>query len=104
MWLIFKNKMNLKDLEYANFAIKSIIEDKPLESFVYHNALNGISDFLKSKMTKKEREIVSQNITTLNGVVNILKRYNEGGSCIREIIEINYSDLTKVVDRLNKIN
>ena len=96
--------MNLKDLEYANFAIKSIIDDKPLENFVYHNALNGISDFLKSGMTKKEREIVSQNITTLNGVVNILKRYNEGGSCIREIIEINYSDFTKVIDRLSKIN
>jgi len=92
--------MNLKPLEYANFALKSLIDNRPVEQFVFYNALQGISDFLKSDMNKSERELIDKNIDVFIGISNILKRYHEGESCIREIIEINYLDFNKLINIL----
>ncbi len=96
--------MNLKALEYANFAMKSLIKGRPVENFVFRDALNGISNFLKSGMKENEKELVKANIDVLNGITNILKINFEGGSCIKEIIEVNYSDFSKLVDQLHGLH
>jgi len=92
--------MILKKLEYADFVLQSLIKDRPVENVIFYNALNGIFDFLQSGMSKHEERIVSENINILRGVKNIIEIYYNGGSCIREIIEINYSDFRKLVDQL----
>jgi len=92
--------MILKKLEYADFVLQSLIKDRPVENVIFYNALNGIFDFLQSGMSKHEERIVSENINILRGVKNIIEIYYNGGSCIREIIEVNYSDFRKLVDQL----
>ena len=92
--------MILKKLEYADFVLQSLIKDRPVENIIFYNALNGIFDFLQSGMSKHEERIVSENINILRGVKNIIEIYYNGGSCIREIIEVNYSDFRKLVDQL----
>lgn len=92
--------MDLRKLEYANFALKSLIEHRPVEKFVLYNALNGISEFLKSNMNGSEKRMVQENINILRGVSNILKIYHEGGSCIGEIIEANYMDFNTLINSL----
>ena len=92
--------MILKKLEYADFVLQSLIKDRPVENVIFYNALNGIFDFLQSGMSKHEERIVSENINILRGVKNIIKIYYNGGSCIREIIEVYYSDFRKLVDQL----
>jgi len=92
--------MNLNDLEYANLALKSLINHKPVEKFVFYNALNGISDFLKSEMDDSERQYINENVDVFIGISNILQRYYEGSSCISEIIEANYSDFNKLINHL----
>jgi len=92
--------MILKKLEYADFVLQSLIKDRPVENIIFYNALNGIFDFLQSDMGKHKRRIVSENINILRGIKNIIEIYYNGGSCIREIIEVNYSDFRKLVDQL----
>ena len=92
--------MKLEALEYANFALKSIIEKRPVETFVFYNALQGISDFLKSDMDSVERDLINKNIERFNGVINVLKIYHDGGSCIREIVEANYMDFNALINFL----
>ena len=92
--------MDLKYLEYANFALKSLIENRPVEKFVFYNALNGVSEFLQSDMSKAERDLIEKNINCLNGVSNIFKIYHDGGSCIREIVEANYMDFGALINLL----
>ena len=94
--------MDLKALENANFALKSLIDDKPIEKFVFNDALVGIADFLKSEMNEAEKRYIDQNIDVFMGVSNILRINYEGRSCIKEIIEVNYTDFIKIVDHLNK--
>ena len=65
--------MDLKALEYANFALKSLIDDKPIEKFVFNDALVGIADFLKSEMNEAEKRYIDQNIDVFMGVSNILR-------------------------------
>jgi hypothetical protein len=95
--------MDLSKLEYANFALKSLIENRPIEKFVFYNALNGISEFFKSGMTENEKNLVNENIDVFKGIFNILKINYEGGSCIKEIIEVNYLDFNKLVNKLYAI-
>ncbi len=95
--------MDLNTLEYANFALKSLVDNKPVENFVFHDALNGISDFLKSEMDEKEKDLVNRNIDVFRGITNIFKIYHKGGSCIREIIEANYMDFNSLVEKLREI-
>ena len=92
--------MILKKLEYADFVLQSLIKDRPVENIIFYNALNGIFEFLKSDMNEYEKKVVSENIDILRGIKNIIEIYYNGGSCIREIIEVNYSDFRKLVDQL----
>ena len=92
--------MDLKELEYTDFVLKSLIKDRPVVNIIFYNAMNGISNFLKSDLNEHERKVVSENIDILRGVKNIIEIYYNGGSCIREIIEVNYSDFRKLVDQL----
>ena len=57
-------------------------------------------NFLKSDLNEHERKVVSENIDILRGVKNIIEIYYNGGSCIREIIEVNYSDFNKLIEQL----
>ena len=92
----------LQKLEYANFALQAIIQDKHVETIVFYNALNGITEFLKSNLTARENLLVTQNINVFRGVSNILKQYYEGKSCIREIVEVNFKDFTELIDQFIK--
>ena len=92
--------MDFKKLEYANFALKSLIENRPVEKFVFYNALNGISEFLQSDMNKEEKNLIEKNINCFKGVSNILKIYHDEGSCIREIVEANYIDFNELINLL----
>ena len=96
--------MNLAYLEYTNFAFQSLISKRPVEIFVFHNALNGISDFLKSEMSEQERGLINQNMDLFYGVKNIFETYIKGGSCITEIVEANYKDFNDLVTKLNRGN
>ena len=93
--------MDIKELEYADFALQSLIKNRPIENFIFYDALNGISDFLKSQMTGDKRNLVNKNIDTFYGIKNILEIYYKGGSCLREIIEVNYLDFRNLVNQLN---
>ena len=90
--------MDLKKLEYADFAIKSLIVDRPVEKFVFHDALNGIYDFLESGKSLQEKKLIEDNFHMFQGVINILKINLSGGSCIKEIIEVNYDGFNKFID------
>ena len=94
--------MDLRELEYTNFALKSLIDKRPIEIFVFHNALNGISNFLSSDMKDFERDFINENMDVFLGIINIFKRYLKNESCVREIIQVNYTDFNKLVDQLFK--
>jgi hypothetical protein len=92
--------MDLTELEYTDFVLNSLVKDRPVVNIIFYNALNGISNFLKSDMNGHEKKVVSENINILRGVKNIIEIYYNGGSCIREIIEVNYLDFRKLIDQL----
>ena len=92
--------MNLKHLEYANFVLNSIIKDRPVEKFVYYNALNGLIDFLKIEKTREEELLVYFNTDVIKGVSRIFQIYYDGGSCLKGIVEANYLDFNNLVEDL----
>jgi len=94
--------MNLTHLHYALYALDLLVNNKPIEKFVFQKALNGMLEFLESDDLEGEfRELINENIGVLYGAKNILKTYLDGGSCIHEIIELNYIDFKKLIDEIN---
>ena len=96
--------MNLTHLHYALYALDLLVNKRPIENFVFQKALNGMLDFLESDDLDDEyRRLINENIGVFYGAKNILKTYLDGGSCIHEIIELNYLDFKKLIDEINNI-
>ena len=91
--------MNSNTLEYIDFAFRSILQKKQVEDFIFHNALNGLLSFMKSLDSSAEKNLLYNNYQTIEGVMNILKIYSEGGSCIHDLVEINFNEFNNLIEQ-----
>ncbi len=95
--------MDLKKLEYTDFAMQSLIAKRPLNRFVLHNGLNEIYEFLSSEKSTMEQNVIDENLRVFEVITKILKVYLKGEKCIGEIMEQNYEDFRKLIETLKQL-